>query len=489
MPFLKPKPSTGSAFCPVISKSYNYEKRASLCSQEVCRTMNEYKHSLNDSNFTQSIETSIKERPQSPIPDDKGQDFTSADAPHTMGVLLSPQTNNVRAISPNQLVTFPPEIPSEYPTYLKPSTLNIKNKTSSMNESPVFTTTDKTNSKTQNITSHSSDEYSKVTDLKYLPKFHGTKGLISMAMEIAPDRPFTPVAVTEPIITRAPWVPLPIENKYRPESPLVVALKTAPERSYSPLPTFTYASELSSAPMEEQTKEFKKSDSVNKNHDSVKNVDFSSPDQINTRLVGNNPVRYIHGYNTKTPATSLQNNKLTFQPILDAKTQKEHSTNLEFKTISSSFNKSLPSGLSFNPVENQYNYNKLFVTGAPDFKETKTFNIEHLRGTFDQNDSLNSLESPQHLSFSNIKLTSNKTLSPGIKNKVSDFTSNCSIINAPIFKQLSTDQVNPKINKSNSITENLNIRQNNYPNSTKLTKAVPFFSNSASSFTSPTEFP
>lgn len=469
--------------------SYNYEKRASLCSQEICRTMNEFKHSLNDSNVTQCIESSVKERPQSPIPDDKGQDFTSADAPQTI-LSLSPQKNIVRTSSPNQLVIYSPEIPSEYNTYLKPSSLDMKNKITTMIEPPVFTTTHKTNSETENIIPHCPDEYSKVTDLKYLPKFHGTKGLISMAMEIAPDRPFTPIAVTEPIIKPEPWISLPIENENRPESPLVAALKTAPERSYSPLPTFTYAFELSSTPVEDPTTEFKKSPSVNESYGSVQNVNFSSLGPINTRVIGNNPVKYLHGYNTKTPVISLQNNKLSFQQILDTNTQKEYSTNVEFKPISSSFNKTLLSG-PYNLVKSQSNYNETLTPCVSNFKDSEKSNPKYLCTTLDQNESLNCSVNPQNLLFSNNKSTSNKTLSPGIQNKVSAFTSNSSTINTPFLRQLSTDQfkVNPNKNNSTSVTENLNTCQSNCPNPTKLTKAVPFFSNCTSSSTSLTKFP
>lgn len=469
LPFLKPKPSAGSAFCPVVSKSLSYDsgKRGSICSQEVYRTITEFKHSLNDSMADQLlIESTKKGRPQSPVPDDKGQDFTSAEIPHEIRSLL-PQNNNYRTISPNQLVTFPPEIPSQYRTYLKSPTPEPRKQTIVMIE-PTF----KTNSKAENTVSRCIDKYSELTELKYLPKFHGRKGPMSSAMEIAPDRPFTPIAVTEPIIKPKPWVSLPIENESRPESPLVAALKTAPERSYSPLPTFIYADEFSSTTIENTNKEVKKNLSViNTSSASTQNFNFNETNTL-SRPVGNNPVRYMHGYNNKTSAILSQNNKALSQviPTINLKT--------ESPFISG----------PYKPVEIKSNYNETLITRMPDLKESKKHHFENVFNTTDKSTNETSFKYSQNqLTQSKLrqslnsdeKSTFNRSIGPGIKNKVSTFTPNTSI-NDTLLKQPPLNdhcRVISNLENSTSIIDNSYTYKNNNPNSIKLTKAVPFFSN------------
>lgn len=438
-----------------------------MCSQEVYRTITEFKHSLNDSVADQLlIESTKKGRPQSPVPDDKGQDFTSAETPHKVRSLL-PQYNNYRTISPNQLVTFPPEIPSQYRTYLKSPTPEPRNQNIVMVE-PVF----KTNSKAENTVSQCLDKYSELTELKYLPKFHGRKGLISSAMEIAPDRPFTPTAVTEPIIKPTPWVSLPIENESRPESPLVAALKTAPERSYSPLPTFIYADEFASTTIGNPNKEIKKSISViGASSASAQNINFNETN-ILSRSIGNNPVRYMHGYNNKISATLSQNNKSLSQVI---------------PTINSKMESPLISG-PYKSVENKSNYNETLINCTADLKISNKHNPEYLFTTSDKSTIETSfkhlqnqhiLSKPKQSSISDEKSTFNRSIGPGIKNIVSNFSSNTSIsdtlLKAPLLN--SHCRSIPSQEKSTSITDNYSYK-NNHPNSVKLTKAVPFFSNS-----------
>lgn len=486
LPFLKPKTSTGSAFSPVISNSRSYEKRASICSQEVNRTMNEFKCSLNDSIAARLLKSANKDRPQSPVPDDEGEDFTSAKTPHEVRSLL-PQKSLTRSISPNQLVIFPPEFPSEYRARSKTSTPESHNKPIIMIEPPVFKTTNKTNSQSKNTIFEHPDECSKYTELKYIPKFHGVKGPISMAMEIAPDRPFTPVAVTEPIIKPAPWIPLPVENENRPESPLVAALKTAPERSYSPLPTFMYASELVSLPTENPSNKFKETISINQTPTASRSFNLkSSEPNTSARLIGNNPVKYIHGYNNKIPVAQLQNNK-TFQPISTIKTQKEQLMfDLEPKSPSDKLSISGP----YEPVESKSNYNETFITRVPNFKESNKLQPNYVFSTLNQNisESPQKTLKPQAFMMSDEKSNSCRSLGPGIKNKVFTFTPNPSVNDTQVLRQSSNNsycKVNTSIDEKSSSLENRSItHKGNHPNSIKLSKAVPFFSNGKSSFSS-----
>lgn len=486
LPFLKPKLLIGSAFCPVVSKTVSYDsgKRASICSQEVCRTMTELKHSLNDSIADQLlIESTKKGRPHSPVPDDKGQDFTSAETPHEVKSLMS-QNNNVRGISPNQLITFPPEMPSQYRTYSKPHTPEPKNKTIVM-DGPVTTTAFKKKSQPENISRYP-DEYSEHAELNCLPKFRGLKGPISIAMEVAPDRPFTPVAFTEPIIKPAPWISLPTENENRPESPLVVALQTAPERSYSPLPTFMYASDVLPPPIVDPANE------VNKTVSNFQDINVGSSNTKNsTRPIGNNPVRYMHGYNNKTSEILLQINKELPQQIQNINSQKGPITSLGL--ISSQFSSDKLSG-PYAPIESKSNYNETFITRVPNFEEQKQFFNEYKCTTSNQNMPLShsqyqqNITKPTQSSASNNLSTSNRSMGPGIKNKVSTFTPNTLINDTSFLNQSSNShyKVVPNIdNKSASTVDSSFKYKSNHPSTIKLCKAIPFFSNNTSSPSAP----
>lgn len=487
LPFLKPKPSTGSAFCPVISKSVSngFGKRASICSQEVSRTMTEFKHSLNDSIAAQLlIESTKKGRPQSPVPDDKGQDFTSAEIRDEVQSFL-PQNNAIKDYPTNKSIVFPPEVPPQYHSYSKSTVPESKKETTIGVGPPVFTNNFKTNSQTGNETC------SELADLKYLPKFHGKKGLISMAMEVAPDRPFTPVAITEPIIKPTPWIPLPVENESRPESPFVAALKTAPERVYSPLPTFTYASELEPTPIEDPIKDVKKS--MFETPAFAQNLNFKSSEiETPVRPVGNNPVRYMHGYNKRTPAKSPHIIAYS-KPASTVNWQKEQSDSSGMKSYSF-YNDQSSISRPYEPVFSKSNYSEPYTTYVPNFNEYEKSNPIHEFKTTDQNLKSNHSQNQPNISTSQQLLNSdsisnvNRSLAPGIKNKVSTFTSSNLVSDQALIKQTPIDQYkeDPSLNKKSASTVDGSLKyKSDHPNSVKLIKAVPFFSNTTSYPSSP----
>lgn len=478
LPFLKPKPSTGSAFCPVVSKSVSNGsgKRASICSQEVSRTMTEFKHTLNDSVAAQLlIESTKKGRPQSPVPDDKGQDFTSAEISDEVQSLV-PQNNGIKEYPTNKSIVYPPEIPSQYHSYSKSTVSETKKEAPTGVEPPVFTNNFKSNSHTGN------GAYSELADL---PKFHGKKGLISMAMEVAPDRPFTPVTITESIIKPTPWIPLPVENENRPESPFVTALKTAPERVYSPLPTFTYASELEPTPIEDPVKDIKKSmfeTSAFAQNSNFKSSEIGTP----TRPVGNNPVRYMHGYNKRTPVKSPQIIAYS-KPASTINWQKEQSDSSGMKSYSF-FNDQSSISRPYEPVYHKSNYSEPLVASVPNFNKSEKFNPSYEFKTTDQNVKLSHSQNQPNISTSQQLLNSdsisnvNRSLAPGIKNKVSTFTPGNFISAQALIKQTPNDQYkeDSSLNKKSTSTHDgsLNYKSDN-PNSVKLIKAVPFFSNTS----------
>lgn len=487
LPFLKPKPSTGSAFCPVVSKSVSYSsgKRASICSQEVSRTMSEFKNSLNDSIASQLLIKSIQEgRPQSPVPDDKGQDFTSAEIPHEVQSL--PQNNDVKEYSKNKSMFSPPETPLKYHSDSKSTVPQSKKESIIEVEPPIFTNTFKNNFQTGNGTSQSLNEYSEFAELKYLPKFHGEKGLISIAMEVAPDRPFTPVAITEPIIKPTPWVSLPVENENRPESPFVAALKTAPEKVYSPLPTFTYASELEPTPVEDPVIEVKKS--IFETPALVQNSNFKASELgTSTRPVGNNPVRYMHGYNNRTPAKSPQVIAYS-KPVSSINSQKGQSDDFGMKSYSFLNDQSAISR-PYEPVLYKSNYSEPLITSVPNFIESEKSHPNHVFKIADQTIKLNHSQNQSNILTSQQLLNSdgisavNRPLAPGIKNKVTTFTPGNFSNNQSLIKQTSNDQYKEDAGLNKNFASNVDGSfkyKSDHPNSVKLIKAVPFFSNNAS---------
>lgn len=449
--------------------------------------MNDFKHSLNDSIATQLIIESNKiGRPQSPVPDEKGHDFTSAEAPHDVRSLL-PQINSNRAISPNQLVIFPPEIPHQYRNHSKSPTIESKKKSVSPVR-PVLMNTVKINSvKKESSIFRCPDTYSsEIAELKYLPKFHGKKGPMSIAMEIAPDRPFTPVSITEPIIKPETWVSLPIEKENRPESPLVVALKTAPERSYSPLPAFMYASELPLTPIEDFNKEVQNIISVNEKSALARNFSFRSSEMKSSiRPIGNNPVKYMHGYNNTTSATLLLQNQNTLsKPIPVTNSLKGQITCVESNLFPSSCNKPFIFGPNIS-VNSKSNYNETVITGELEDEENKKCHPQNSFITSEQNVPLNTFQkyhnipNPQKLDILDNRSISHRSIGIGIKDKLSSFTSNTSTNDNSFLKQKSNNDCKVIQNldvHSTSIGDGSYIYKSNHPNVVKLNKAVPFFS-------------
>lgn len=424
LPFLKPKPSsTGSAFRPVPSKSVSAAaaddtctaagKRASLCSQEVCRAMAEFKLSA------ESI--ADDGRPQSPVPaDDEGREFTSAEP--TRG--SSRRRNVFGTISPVQQQPLP-TFPRGSPTIGRPA-------------AAAFTAVTECAFKTNPANDSWSPAGLFQLNRRHLSEFHGARGPISAAMEIAPDRPFTPVAVTEAIIKPAPWIPLPdAENDCgRPESPLVAALKTAPERSYSPLPSFVYADEVIA-------------------------VGRAATTSL-TRPVGNDPVRYVHGYyNNKTPVAVLG--------TIAESTPRLPSQQLSTPTVAAAVAVVNPGGRC-SPPRRSFDrpVDRRGDTSLTLRNDSETFVVKRATD-FDGNDEKsprpqNTVAVPS--AASEEKSTLNRSIGPGIKNKLSAFTP----ANAPVRSVGAGDTFFKRP-----------TNDNNNPNAVKLIKAVPFFSNGTSS--------
>jgi len=149
----------------------------------------------------------------------------------------------------------------------------------------------------------------------------------------------------------------------RTESPMVAALKTAPERSYSPLPTFVDASEFVTKPSSDDAcKEERPTPTMSEALTIAPDRSYKELSEPNaqTRRVGNNPVRYVHGYNNKkTPvAPLLLTRSLIYSPasLVDSEDEQIASLGLKsFPPVSDALKLSTAAG-DFDRAESAFEY-------------------------------------------------------------------------------------------------------------------------------------
>lgn len=385
-----------------------------LGNQNVCRTLSQCKQTLSESISTQMlIESSKEDRTYSPKHDDL--ETITTDVPHEIRSLLPPN-NNIRSISPSHMVIFPPEIPPEYRIYCRSKTStpqpkheinfetnsecmisstthqvdssisqstheyqevsetngnqkfnehqNAKTDTSHIiQERGIYdkTHTDYTASSTvhqvESIISQSAVECLEVNETNCDREFNAYKNATTETSDIVQKQQFSNTVVkTEPIIESKLQVYI-TEND-RAESPMVAALKTAPERSYSPLPTFVDASEFIpkqiETPLEEKPMTMADALAI------APDRSYNLPESTIKRPVGNNPVRYMHGYNKKAPVEPLlMTRTLIYTPASAVDSEEEQIACLGLK--------------SFPPVSDELKWS----TAAGDFDRTET-NFENL---------------------------------------------------------------------------------------------------------------
>lgn len=456
LPFLKPKPSTGSAFCSVTSKpSTTISSNCStLCTQEVCRSANQCKQTLSASISTQMlVESCIKEQPQSPIQNYIGLENATAEVPHEVRSLLPPK-NNVRAISPTHLVVFPPEIPPEYRAHIrsKTSTPQPHNEINFETESQCLT--EPNVHQVESTISKSTVECLEVIEpINYNQKSHEHKDFKSELSDSAQDKPVTNIFTTEYQIKPKVLIPTATEED-RSESPLVAALKTAPERSYSPLPTFVDASEfipkLTENPAEEK-KPMTMADALAIAPERSYNLPES---KTQTRAIGNNPVRYMHGYNKKMPvAPLLMTRSLIYSPVSAIDSEEEQIATLGLKSfppVSDELKWSTAAG-DFDRSESNFEYIEEIVFDEPKVEEpideeivvvespkpvpTRPFTASGLHEPSDLPRYQQSIPENPHRASTPGEKSSGKSIGPGIKDKVITFTPKESIKNASFLKQ------------------------------------------------------
>lgn len=481
LPFLKPKSSTGSAFSSVVvSKPTTASpgKCATICAQEMCRSVNQCKQMLSNSISTQIlIESSKREHSESQIQKYYELENTNAEVPREIRSLLPPN-NNIRAISPTHLVVFPPEIPLEYRIHSRSRTSTPQPMTKPQvifetePQCAVISTKNIVVDNVESIVSQSIVECSEVVESFHVEnqsqeKYEESR---SETYNFVQDQPIhdnniiNMVSETKSKLTKPTSITHEVIDG-RVESPMVAALKTAPERSYSPLPSYVDASEFVSEPVTdpvEDKKPMTMSDALTVAPD--RSYKLPEP-KLPTRPIGNNPVRYMHGYNKRTPAAPLlMTRSLIYSPMSTVDSEEEQiailglksfppvSDELKLSTAAGDFDRNepdnfeyvdelvfdIPSGIDTSEEPTVDDEND--TTEPPKFVLKYPFTASGLHEPLDIPRYQQSIpENPHRVTPSDKPTVSSaKLIGPGIKDKVSTFTPKPSIKNATFLKQESS---------------------------------------------------
>lgn len=428
------------------------------CTQKVCHSLNECKQTLSDSISTQMlIESSIVES-QSPVLKYDDLETASTEVPHEIRSLLPPN-NNVRALSPTHLVVFPPEIPPEYKVYNRSKTSTPQPKFEISEETQVMREIISDVGQVESTICRYAVECSEVVESNYTLQNLCSEEQENLKVDtsdiIQKQCPLTfQPSITEPIVKSNSAIVLAKED--RSESPFVAALKTAPERSYSPLPSFVDAREFCPKPTEnpvEEEKPMTMADALAIAPDRSYKLPESN---ISTRPVGNNPVRYMHGYNKKTPAVPLlMTRSLIYSPASAIDSEEEQIASLGLKSfppVSDELKWSTAAG-DFERNESNFEYNEELVFDIPEIKEAKEPTNEEIVETEPSKPlprhpfTASGLHEPSDIPRYQQSIPENphratpadksseKNIGPTIKNKISTFTPKPSIKNASFLKQ------------------------------------------------------
>lgn len=425
-----------------------------LCTQEVCRTFNECKQTLSDSISTQMlIESSKEERPRTP---EQKCDFgnITTEVPHNVRSLLPPN-NNIRTISPTHLVIFPPEIPAEYRIYSRSRTSTPQPKHDINFEADSKNTISSDVCQVESTISKTTIECLEVVEPNYVPKIDEHEDAKTETCDTIQDQPTISVSTIELAVKQK--LPISETAEDRAESPMVVALKTAPERSYSPLPSFVDASEFIPKPIEPVDEE--KPMSMAEALAIAPERCYKLPEiKTQSRPVGNNPVRYMHGYNKKTPPEPLlMTRTLMYTPASAVDSEEEQIAILGLKSfppVSDELKWSTAAG-DFDRAEQNFEYGEELVFDEPEIEETPQepifeeetviketlkllpkhpFTASGLHEPSDIPRYQQSIPENPHRATPSDK-SSGKLVGPGIKDKVSTFTPKDSIKNTSFLKQ------------------------------------------------------
>lgn len=426
-----------------------------LCAKDVCRTLNQCKQTLSASLTTQMlIESSKEERPQSPFQKYNDLETATAEVPHEIRSLLPPNSN-VRSISPTHLVIFPPEIPQDYLIYSrsKTSTPQPRHEVNTETESHCLMTSNI--EQVESTISRSTVECLEVFESNCIQNFDERDSSKSKTFDTLQGQPVSHTTITEHIVKlKHPSI---VTEENRSESPMLSALKTAPERSYSPLPTFVDASEFVTKPIENPADEEKPMTMTEALSIAPDRSYKLTESNTLSRNVGNNPVRYMHGYNKKTPAVPLlMTRTLIYSPASAVDSEEEQIAILGLKSfppVSDELKLSTAAG-DFDRSESSFEYVEELVFDEPKPEEPKEiineevevgsehskslprhpFTASGLHEPFDIPRYQQSIPENPHRATPSEK-SSTKLIGPGIQNKVTTFTPKESIKNASFLKQ------------------------------------------------------
>jgi len=490
------------------------------------------------------IDSSKEERSQSPIPNYYDIETSTAEVPHEIRSLLPPN-NNIRSISPTHLVIFPPEIPLEYRNYSRSKTSTPQPKHEINEETESRGLINSTVHQVESTISRSTVECLEVVESKNVQNVESNyvKNVESnyvqnvesnyvqnvesnyvqnvdehcsskpKILDIVQDQPISHTTVTEPKMkSKQPMV---VAEENRSESPMLAALKTAPERSYSPLPTFVDASEFITNPIENPTEEEERPMTMTEALAIAPDRSYKLTES-NTlaRQVGNNPVRYMHGYNKKTPvAPLLMTRSLIYSPASAIDSEEEQIAILGLKSfppVSDELKWSTAAG-DFDRSESSFEYVEELVFDEPKLEDPKEvineeidevaeppkplprhpFTASGLHEPFDIPRYQQSIPENPHRATPSEKSCA-KLIGPGIQEKVSTFTPKPSIKNTSFLKH--ETHVNSKVAPAlgyepSSLDGGSNKSKNADPDVPKSSNSEPISSNSTSVAATPKSTP
>jgi len=457
------------------------------------------------------IESSKEERSESPIPSYYDIETSAAEVPHEIRSLLPPN-NNVRSISPTHLVIFPPEIPQEYRNYSRSKTSTPQPKYEINEETESRGLINSTVNQVESTISRSTVECLEVVESKFVQNVDEHCSSKPEILDITQDQLISHTTVTEPKMKSKQSIVVAEEN--RSESPMLTALKTAPERSYSPLPTLVDASEFITKPIENPTEEDRPMTMTEALAIAPDRSYKLTESTTSSRHVGNNPVRYMHGYNKKTPvAPLLITRSLIYSPASAVDSEEEQIAILGLKSfppVSDELKWSTAAG-DFDRSESSFEYVEELVFDEPKLEEPKEvineeidevekpsnplprhpFTASGLHEPFDIPRYQQSIPENPHRTTPSEK-SCPKLIGPGIQEKVSTFTPKASIKNTSFLKQ--EIHVNSKVAPAlgyepSSLDGGSKKSKNNDPDVTKSSNSETVSSNSTSVAATPKSTP
>lgn len=361
------------------------------------------------------------------------------------------ENDTTKVISPTHLIVFPPEISHGYTNdnrsqiYSPHPSLEIND----IETTPKLEVSIGIN-QVESTISHYSVECMEIKEQNYTEQYEDNEKSKTRALSTIQDQS------TPQISTMKSKCPTLVADNTRVESPMIAALKTAPERSYSPLPTFVDAREFIPKPPENP---------VEKDHlmtmaDALAIAptrSYKLPESsISTRPIGNNPVRYMHGYNKKSPVVPLlMTRSLIYTPESAIDSEEEQIAILGLKSfppVSDELKWSTAAG-DFDRKESNFEYVEEFVFDVPKTEKLEElikeknvveepskplpkhpFTASGLHEPLDIPRYQQSIPENPHRATPSDK-TIGKLIGPGIKDKASMFTPKSSIKNASFLKQ------------------------------------------------------